>query len=178
MRLAQDGDRFAYRKLLSEIASLLRQSLARRHPFLPEADIEDLVQDILLSVHAVRATYDCRLPFLPWLMAIAHNRAADAARRYGRRAKEIAVEDYPETLGDEQANRVAEGYGDPEALHKAVDALPKGQRTAIELMKLEEMSLKEAAAVSGMSIGALKVATHRATRALRLALKTRNGSGH
>ncbi len=40
-----------------------------------------------------------------------------------------------------------------------------------ELLKFREMSLKEASSVSGMSIGALKVATHRATRALRLALR-------
>jgi RNA polymerase sigma-70 factor (ECF subfamily) len=51
-----------------------------------------------------------------------------------------------------------------------VRALPEGQREAIELLKLEELSLKEAAAVSGTSVGALKVATHRALRALRRTL--------
>src|SRR5438552_7000910 len=105
MRLAQDGDRVAYRRLLTQVAPLLRQWLKRR--FLPDPEIEDIVQDILLSVHTARATYDCRRPFLPWLMAITRNRAADAARRYGRRkAFEIAVEGYPETLDDGQTNIV------------------------------------------------------------------------
>jgi RNA polymerase sigma-70 factor (ECF subfamily) len=49
----------------------------------------------------------------------------------------------------------------------AVQALPEGQRQAIELLKLEELSLKEAAEMTGTSVGALKVATHRALVALR-----------
>jgi RNA polymerase sigma-70 factor (ECF subfamily) len=48
--------------------------------------------------------------------------------------------------------------------------LPQGQRQAIELMKLREMSLKEAAAATGTSIGALKVSVHRGMSALRKAL--------
>jgi RNA polymerase sigma factor (sigma-70 family) len=179
MRLAQDGDRVAYRELLKQIVPLLRRWLKRRRPFLSASDIEDVVQDVLLAVHAVRATYDRRRPFLPWLMAIAHNRSVDAARRYGRlRAREIGVEEYPETSHEQQTNMREETYGDPEALRSALGALPEGQRKAIELVKLQEMSLREAAAVSGMSIGALKVATHRATRTLRLALRTRDGRGH
>jgi RNA polymerase sigma-70 factor (ECF subfamily) len=64
-----------------------------------------------------------------------------------------------------------EDYGDPDALRTAVNALPAGQREAIEMLKLREMSLREASAASGMSIGALKVATHRAMAALRKLLK-------
>ena len=56
---------------------------------------------------------------------------------------------------------------DAAALRAAVAGLPSGQRRAIKLLKLEEMSLKEAAAASGMSIAALKVATHRAVGTLR-----------
>ena len=52
-------------------------------------------------------------------------------------------------------------------LWKAVDGLPPSQREAIRLLKLEEMSLKEASAVSGKSVGSLKVATCRALKSLR-----------
>jgi RNA polymerase sigma-70 factor (ECF subfamily) len=64
----------------------------------------------------------------------------------------------------------ANWYGDAEALAQAMTKLPQGQRQAIELMKLREMSLKEAAAATGTSIGALKVSVHRAMSALRKAL--------
>jgi RNA polymerase sigma-70 factor (ECF subfamily) len=179
MALAQTGDRIAYDGLLRESAEIIRRVVKRRYPHLAKADIEDLVQDVLLSLHTVRATYDASRPFLPWLLAITRNRTADMARRYARRgAREVAVETYPETFDESGANTGDEAYGDAEALRQAMNALPKGQQVAIELLKLREMSLKEAAEASGMSVGALKVATHRATHALRAALQTRNGHGH
>ena len=132
MKAAQDGDRSAYRALLGEIVPVLRRRLKRRFPFLPRQDLEDLVQDILLAVHAVRATYDPTRPFLPWLVAIARNRTADMARRYARRsAREVAVDNYPETSGEDETNR-GDGYGDAEALQQAVKSLPQGQRVAID----------------------------------------------
>lgn len=48
--------------------------------------------------------------------------------------------------------------------------LPPGQCEAVEMLKLRELSLKEAADTTGMSIGALKVAVHRAIKALRRVL--------
>jgi len=49
--------------------------------------------------------------------------------------------------------------------------LPPGQRQAVELLKLRELSLKEASALTGLSIGALKLATHRAMVSLRRTLR-------
>ena len=174
MRSAQDGDRPAYAALLGEIAVLARQMVRRRFAFLQPQDIEDLVQDILLSVHAARSTYDPARPFLPWLTAIARNRMADGARRYARRtANELASDREPETFPASGANMPQDRYGDAEALAQAMADLPPRQRRAIELIKLREMSLKEASAVSGMSVGALKVAVHRGIAALRRALTGR-----
>ena len=171
MRSAQDGDRSAYFQLLQEITPLLRASVRRHYGFLQPADVEDLVQDILLSLHTVRATYDPERPFLPWLLAIARNRVADGARRYGRRsANETTVEDLDVTFAPAETNTPDDGYRDPEALRAAVRQLPSGQRQAVEMLKLREMSLREAAAASGMSVGALKVAAHRGVSALRKAL--------
>jgi len=168
MRAAQTGDRDAYVQLLREISPRIRHIVRSRRPFLTAEDIEDLVQDVLLSVHAVRATYDPKRPFLPWLVAIARNRLADAARRYARnQAQEVQVENLAVTFSDESAKFSKKAYGDPEALRLALDSLPAGQRNAIEMLKLREMSLKEAAAAGGTSVGALKIATHRAMNALR-----------
>lgn len=167
MRAAQDGDAPAYAALLREVAPLLRNAVRGRGRSLQPPDVEDLVQDVLLSLHAVRATYDPDRPFLPWLFGIMRNRMADRARRHARRAAhEVAVERLPETLSDEAAN-MEHGYRDPQALRQAIAALPRGQREAVEMLRLRELSLKEAAAASGTSVAALKVAVHRAVRALR-----------
>ncbi len=168
MKAAQGGDAEAYATLMQELALRLRRIVRYRRTFLELADIEDLVQDILLSVHAVRATYDPARPFIPWLLAITRNRLADAARRYARLgAREVPVDDLEVTSSTERTNNKKTPYGDPEALNQAIADLPPGQRSAIEMLKLREMSLKEAASASGTSIGALKVATHRAMDALR-----------
>lgn len=173
MRAAQDGDSAAYLRLLKEITPLLRRAVRQRRKFLQSSDIEDLVQDILLSLHSVRATYDPARPFLPWLMTIANNRMADGSRRQMRRtANEVSVAEYPETFSDAptNTNTMETRFGDREALHKAIGRLPGGQRRAVEMLKLREMSLKEAASASGMSVAALKVAVHRGMNTLRKAL--------
>jgi RNA polymerase sigma-70 factor (ECF subfamily) len=46
-------------------------------------------------------------------------------------------------------------------LREAIERLPPGRRDAIHLLKLLELSLKEAGMASGTSIAALKVAAHR-----------------
>ena len=171
MRAAQDGDPDAYRALLTAITPRLRRVIWTRRSFLESADLEDLVQDVLLSLHAVRHTYDPTRPFFPWLLAIVRNRLVDAARRYARqKGHERAVDDMDVTFADVAANTPDERLGDEEALMQAIRQLPKGQRQAIELLKLREMSLKEAASQTGSSVTALKVATHRAMASLRRAL--------
>ncbi len=172
MAAAQDGDTGAYQQLLRDIAPLLRRVAARRLYKAAAADIEDVVQDVLLSVHAVRHTYDPARPFLPWLMAIQRHRLADWLRRSMRRsANEVAVASLEETFAERAANTDDEETIDRKEVHAAVAGLPPAQRRAIELLKLKEMSLKEAAQETGMTETALKVATHRGIKALRALLR-------
>jgi RNA polymerase sigma factor (sigma-70 family) len=177
MQAVQNGDGQAYIQLLKKITPRLQQMVRRQRRFLDTADIDDIVQEILISLHAVRATYDPHRPFMPWLMAIARNRLADSGRRHARQhAHEVQVDELPVTFSDEETNRM-DVYGDPEALRHAIKTLPPGQQEAVEMLKLREMSLKEAASVSGTSTGALKVSVHRAMTTLRKVLTTGGGRG-
>lgn len=178
MRAAQRGDAVAYTTLLETIAPRVRRVVGARRHFAGEQEVEDLVQDVLLSVHAVRATYDPSRPFGPWLMAIIGNRLADGARRHARRAREIAVDNLDVTFADPTTNTSNETYGDPQELLQAIRGLPHGQRQAVELMKLKGMSLKEAAVATGSSVAALKVATHRAMASLRRTLVKTDDTKH
>jgi RNA polymerase sigma-70 factor (ECF subfamily) len=188
MARAQDGDRQAYRALLEDMAPYLRALAARS--FREQNDVEDTVQDVLLTVHAIRHAYDPGRPFGPWLLAIANRRIIDRLRRQTRaKIREVAIAAEHETFPDAQANlpphldgslmesskeSSKESSMSQAALHQAIENLPPDQRQAIRLLKLEEMSLKEAAAKSGRSVGALKVATHRAIANLRKLLRPRN----
>lgn len=167
MAAAQEGDTGAYRRLLHDIAPLLRRVAARRLQGASAADVEDVVQEVLLSLHAVRHTYDPARPFVPWLMAIERHRLGDWIRRARRRANEIAVDSLEEAAANHAARTEDDEAFDGRAVQAAVAGLPKAQRTALELLKLKEMSLKEAAAQTGMTETALKVATHRGMKTLR-----------
>lgn len=168
MRRAQSGDADAYLCLLEEVVPRVRDIVARRGRGRSQADVEDLVQDVLLSVHVARATYDPRRPFVPWLLAITRHRLADGARRFARRdAREVQVEDLDVTFSSAATHSTLDDSAETADLRQAMAALPVKQREAIQLLKLEELSLKEAAVVTGTSVGALKVATHRAIATLR-----------
>jgi RNA polymerase sigma-70 factor (ECF subfamily) len=168
MRDAQAGDTRAYGALLRELAPVLRRVIGRRRTFVDDADVEDLVQDVLLSLHRVRATYDPARAFLPWLLAIVRNRMADSARRHHRvAAREVSLEELTVTFSHPEANTDAGDEVDTHELRQAIADLPAGQRQAVTMLKLEEMSLEEVSARTGLSVGALKVATHRALATLR-----------
>lgn len=168
MCAAQEGDAAAYHALLWRVTVLLRRCVRSRAPWLSREDSEELVQDILLSVHQARASYDPARPFLPWLMTITRNRMADHGRRYYRRTEgERDVVAHTETFCDRQAKNHADTVLDHMALQEALRMLPGAQREAVRLLRLRQMSLGEAAEASGSSATALKVSLHRATARLR-----------
>lgn len=165
MAAAQAGDAAAYDRLLRAALPLLR-AVARRRIVNP-AEAEDAVQDALLTIHTLRHSYESARPIRPWMVAICERRAIDRLRRQGRRGgRETPIDDFGETLAAPGANRGEERVAAAE-LRAAVAELSQPQRTALGFAKLEDLPLAEASARSGMSVGALKVATHRAMKVLR-----------
>ena len=162
---AQAGDQDAYRRLLEDISPYVRTLAARQ--IRNCADIEETVQDVLLTIHSVRHTYDPSRPFGPWLVAIAYRRIVDRLRHCGRiDSHETPIELEHETFIAATTNLQEEAV-DARLVREAVERLSVGQRDAVRMLKLYEMSLEEAAVASGMSVSALKVATHRAMKRLR-----------
>lgn len=169
MAEAQDGGQAAYATLLREIAPLIRAIAGRQHRTRDRVD--DVVQDVLLTVHRIRHTYDPSRPFRPWLASIATRRSIDALRRRGRtEAMEIADDRSYETFADPAANREGQSRDAAALLANALPTLPAGQRQALELVKMREMTLAEASVASGQSVGGLKVNVHRAIKSLRAIL--------
>ncbi|MCA1713732.1 MAG: sigma-70 family RNA polymerase sigma factor [Gammaproteobacteria bacterium] len=171
MLLAQDGDGASYHVLLQEVTPYLR-SIARRHLGGGE-DVEDAVQDILLIVHGIRHTFERGRPFKPWLGTIASRRCIDLLRRRAHRLRheveahrDFADVEHGQHGPDEAASRVQAAR----TVHAALATLPDRQRDAIRLLRLGELSPREAAARSRQTPGSLKVACHRALKSLARAL--------
>ncbi len=178
MLAAQDGDRAAYHRLLRALTPYLR-AITRRHLGRGE-DSEDAVQDILMILHGIRHTYERGRPFKPWLSTIASRRCIDLLRRRTHRlrhetgggsdlddatSRELATDELRQATPS--PFDAASNAHDAGNLREAIETLPPRQRDAIQLLRLSELSLIEAAAQSDQSIGSLKVACHRALKALR-----------
>lgn len=156
------GDEGAYRSFLTELSAHLRAFLRRRLLSLPD-EVEDLVQESLLAIHNQRHTYDPGQPVSAWVQAIARYKLVDLLRR------RAGHERLTDPLDDEMAlfasadTEAAEARRD---LNKLLAELPDQQRLPIVHTKLEGLSVKEAADITGMSESAVKVGVHRGLKAL------------
>jgi thiol:disulfide interchange protein DsbD len=63
MEQAQAGDQLAYTRLLKALVPVIRSQIRKR--IADDALVEDVIQDVLLTVHRVRHTYDPSYPFCP-----------------------------------------------------------------------------------------------------------------
>jgi RNA polymerase sigma-70 factor (ECF subfamily) len=164
MARVQEGDQEAYRRFLDEVGPIL-YGFVRRRVFNPEM-VPDVYQEVLLTLHKARHTYDPSRPLGPWLFTVARNSVLDALGRNRKFAeREIPTERLPET------ERLREEEGLDDQLHLALKALPEGNRRAVELLKIRGLSLEEAAKELGISVAALKVRAHRGYERLRKTLK-------
>jgi RNA polymerase sigma-70 factor (ECF subfamily) len=165
MVAAQAGETPAYEKLLAELIPYLRRFVQRR--LLNAAAAEDVVQNVLISIHRARGSYRAERRFTPWLHAIARNAIIDQARQQTRRSgREISLE--ADGVAEPSVPPVEPSAQDlsPE-LEGALSALPDAQREAVELIHLHGYSVAEAAERAGATKSALKVRAHRGYRAMR-----------
>ena len=166
MRRAQDGDQTAYGLVLRAMLPAIRAFARRR--ITDETLVEDAIQDTLLTIHKLRHTYDPSLPMLPWIAAIAGARAVDALRRGGRaRRHEVSDEAAMAMAIDVDAQDAIEAFGTEREVDRLLGTLPPRQRMILEMVKLREMTLDDAARESRMTISAVKSLLHRAFAKLR-----------
>ncbi|HQR36846.1 MAG TPA: sigma-70 family RNA polymerase sigma factor [Blastocatellia bacterium] len=161
---AQDGDQEAYESFLVGASKLLRGFLQTQMG--GDGMVEDVLQDTLLSIHRARHTFLPGRALGPWLYAICKHRMIDHYRRSRRiMRREVSESEIP-------AQRAASIPHPSESraggvLSDALAKLPKSQRHVVELLKVHDMSIKEAAARTGMSESAVKVTAHRGYKTLR-----------
>ena len=167
MQRSLAGDQRAYAELLQQTSGLLRPFLVKRLSFTNEVD--DLLQEILISIHKARHTYDGNRPYKPWMFAIARFRLQDHLRAYYSdqlyRADDLS--EWEDFLHED----VTESVISYESISGEVERLPEKQATILRLIHQEGYTAREVAAKIGMTESAVKVAAHRAYRILRQKLE-------
>jgi RNA polymerase sigma-70 factor (ECF subfamily) len=167
MRAERRGEAVVYERMLKEVATVLRRSLA---PSLIRAGLgahetEDLVQEILIGLHGKRDTWDPARPFLPWLRAISRYKLIDfmRQRRRDRRWRvDLPLEDWLEIVESaaDEANRSTWEVD----RHLAV--LPVSHRKIVRAIAVEGASVGNVARDLATSEGTVRMTLHRATRRL------------
>jgi RNA polymerase sigma-70 factor (ECF subfamily) len=167
MRKSLTGDQRAYAALLHETTRLLRPFLSKRLSFASEVD--DLMQEILISIHKARHTYDGNRPYKPWVYAIAKFRLQDHLRVHYADQLRHAL-DFDE-LEENLLEPVTESVMSYESISGEVEKLPEKQAIILQLIHQEGYTAKEVAEKIGMTESAVKVAAHRAYKVLRKKLE-------
>lgn len=158
MVAAQEGDAVAYRTLLTEVGAWLQRYFARR---MPPSFVDDTVQDTLLAIHQKRHTYDPARPFEFWLAAVARHKWIDRLRAQKRAPTEvlhdgIAIADHGDAVTSAWS------------LEALLRQIKPAQAEVIRLVKLQGLSIEEAAARTGQSASLVKVNIHRGLGRLQI----------
>ena len=168
------GNAAAYRELLERLSSRLRsyyrERLARagRGP----AEAEDLLQETLLAIHTRRHTYDPAKLFTPWMQAIARYKLIDYLRRTNASYRDVLLEDSGELISPDEHDAVESSID----LQRLMAQLPAKMRQAIQHVKLDGLSVAEAARHSGMTESAIKISIYRGLKAMSAAIKPEDKS--
>ena len=156
MSQAQAGDQNIYKKLLTEVAKVLRPYFVKRIKDVNE--VEDLIQEVLLGLHTARHTYDPQRSFTSWLYSIAKYKTIDYYRKSKRRADWVQLESFGEDYFSEE---LFNGEKAQSLIEEAISQLPKTQRDVFIYLKIEGLSIKETAKKMNSSESAIKVNAHR-----------------
>jgi len=158
------GDAAAHRALLERLSSQLRGFYKGRLSRVGRGPVEaeDLVQEALIAIHTRRHTYDPSQPFTPWVYAIARYKFLDYLRRAYASLKDLPIEDVSEITSPDDHGQVESSLD----LDRLMAGLPSKVRDAIQAVKLDGLSVSEAAERVGMSESNVKVSVHRGFKAM------------
>jgi RNA polymerase sigma-70 factor, ECF subfamily len=174
MAASLDGDGEAYHELLQRLTPHLRAYYRHRFARIRHGptEAEDLLQEALLAIHTHRDTYDRTQRFTPWVYAIARYKFLDYLRRTKSSLKDMPIENAEELTAASDTSTVDSGLD----VQRLLAGLSSKAREAIQYVKLDGLSVSEAAARSGMSESAVKVAVHRGLKALALRIRQERGT--
>jgi RNA polymerase sigma-70 factor (ECF subfamily) len=149
---------------------------------IPPQDLEDVFQEVFLTVHRRLHTFNGTSQMTTWLFAICLRVASFWRRRAFRRR---------ETLSDELAEHAGAATGPEELLEgqqrrarlqAVLDAMDLDKRAVLVMFELEEMSTQQIAALLGVPVGTVHSRLHAARKQfhaamLRLDARRRAGGG-
>ena len=164
MRASLAGDATAYRDLLRRLSATLRAYYKGRLARIGRsaAEAEDLMQEALMAIHTQRHTYRPTDALTPWVYAIARYKLIDHLRRTRASMTDVPIEEAEQVMAQDDYA----GTESASDLKKLLRELPDKMRSAIQLVKLDGLTVAQAARLCSMSESAVKVNIHRGLKTL------------
>jgi RNA polymerase sigma-70 factor (ECF subfamily) len=172
VRATLDGDNSAFEELMRRHQPRVFGSVRRY--VRSEADVQDVAQDIFIKAFEKLSSFRGEAPFEHWLMRMTVRCCFDYLRKHQRnretKASELSQDDWdwlenvPSTgdVGDQDQVKAAREF-----LQKLMSHLPPPAQLIINLLEIEERSVKEIAEITGWSVPLVKVRAFRARAQLK-----------
>jgi RNA polymerase sigma-70 factor, ECF subfamily len=133
---------------------------------------EDLMQQAYVEVLSGRARFNNRSALKTFVFGVVQNLARSQLRKIAIRLR--IVRNHATELRQDEFSEGAENSGEHELIWQAVQALPARQRDITELVFCRDMTVADAAAVMGVTVGTGRVHYDRAKKALAIKLVALN----
>ena len=165
----QDGERAAFEELFEIYQPRLKYYVRRL--YVESTNIDDILQDIWLTVFKkIHKLKDSQI-FAVWLYRIARNKVYDRFRRKDRFVRLPEENELPVSGSDEPVFDA----NDAEKLHKALNKLKPYHREVLTLCFIEQMPYQSIADVVGCAIGTVRSRIFYAKQSLRQEMERQNG---
>ena len=150
-----------YAEFLRGLAAVIRRIVRQK---MVDSEVEDVVQEVLISVHKARHTYDGARSLMPWVYSIVHFRLNDHLREHYKHHtdRDLEAPDFDNFLAD-----VTNQGADHEYIEELMEGLSEVQQKILLLLHMEGLTAREVAARVDMNESAVKVAAHRAIQKIR-----------
>jgi RNA polymerase sigma factor (sigma-70 family) len=140
--------------------------------YVPQPDVEDVMQRVFYEVWRVHERYDPGQSLRGWVLGIARKRAIDHLRK--RRDVVVPLDSMREITG-EDGREIAERLVWADELRRALGLLPGLQREVIEMAYFDGYSQSEIALALDIPLGTVKTRTSRGLQRLAGLLESSRG---
>ncbi|MGH9536076.1 MAG: RNA polymerase sigma factor [Terriglobales bacterium] len=164
----QAGDGAAFESLYARYQGPISRLVANMVRY-PEV-VPDLVQEIFAKAYFALGSFTPGMPFRPWLYRLASNHTIDFLRRQRRqpRTAEPPALDSAETreweLPDTSGPNALERLVSRDLAAKLLSGMKPRDRQLLVMQDLQDLSLEEICAVTGLGLSAVKVGLFRARK--------------
>ncbi len=171
---APDSEPPSLREVFNEHAPFVWRTL--RHLGIRDADLPDVCQDVFIAVHRKMEGFEGRSSLKTWLYGICLRTASDHRRRAYVRREHAVAEPPPSSIEPTQ-------HGDYERsearrlLAELLDELDDDKRAVFVLYEIEELTMKEVAAIVDCPLQTAYSRLHAARKVVIEAGRRRQGNG-